>query len=112
MALIFTIMLVCGFNQLKIAIDVVDAAADFIRKTKRIVLVPVVYFFLQLAVILVWFFAIICIMSLGDITVDKSGDHQIKNISYTSGKISEKDIYILYMVMFFGLLWILAFLNA
>ena len=112
-AIIFTIMLVCGFNQLKIAIDVVDAAADFIRKTKRIVLVPVVYFFLQLAIILVWFFAIICIMSLGDITVDQSGDHQIKNISYTStGKITEKDIYILYMVMFFGLLWILAFLNA
>lgn len=72
MALIMLIMLICGFNQLKIAIDVVDASADFIRKTKRIIAVPVVYFFLQLTVVLIWFFAMICVWSIGDIAPKKT----------------------------------------
>jgi len=66
--ILFLIALVCGFHQLKIAIDVIDASADFLRKTKRIILVPVVYFFLQVIVVMTWMFAMCCIWSTGDIT--------------------------------------------
>jgi len=110
------IMLICGFNQLKIAIDVVDASADFLRKTKRVILVPVVYFFAQVLVVLVWMFAMICVWSIGDINA-KTGIanpyHQLKTVTFaTTGKTQAGDMYILAMLMFFGLLWILAFLNA
>lgn len=115
LALIMLIMLFCGFNQLKIAIDVVDAAADFIRKTKRIVSIPVVYFVFQVVVVLVWFFAMICIWSIGDIKaagdVTGNSSHQLKTVTF-SGKADKGDIYTLALVMFFGLLWILAFFNA
>jgi hypothetical protein len=67
-AIIFLIMLVCGFNQLKVAIDVVDASADFLRKTKRVISVPVVYFFFTVVVVMVWLFAMVCIWSIGTIT--------------------------------------------
>jgi len=45
LSLIFACMIYCGYNQLKTAIDVLDASADFLAGTKRIFLVPVVYFF-------------------------------------------------------------------
>jgi len=75
--ILFLIALVCGFNQLKIAIDVVDASADFLRKTKRVILVPVVYFFLQVIVVMTWMFAMCCIWSTGDI----SASHGVTNTS-------------------------------
>lgn len=45
-SLLFACMIYCGYNQLKTAIDVIDAAADFLAKTKRIIAVPIVYFVL------------------------------------------------------------------
>jgi len=83
--------------------------------TKRIVALPVIYFFAQVIVVMVWFGAMICIWSIGDIvvksgTVNSQAGYQLKTVNFT--KISEGDMYIIAMVMFFGLLWILAFLNA
>jgi hypothetical protein len=72
LAIIMLIMLICGFNQLKIAIDVVDASADFIRKTKRVISIPVVYFFFQVIAVLIWLFAVICVWSIGDINASQS----------------------------------------
>lgn len=43
-SLLFALMIYCGYNQLKTAIDVIDAAADFLAKTKRIIAVPIIYF--------------------------------------------------------------------
>jgi membrane protein YqaA with SNARE-associated domain len=36
----------CGYKSLKMAIDVIDASADFLAKTKRILLVPGIFFLL------------------------------------------------------------------
>lgn len=38
---LFLVSICCMFNSLKIAIDVIDASADFLAKTKRVILVPV-----------------------------------------------------------------------
>jgi hypothetical protein len=35
----------CGYKSLKMAIDVIDASADFLARTKRILLVPGLFFF-------------------------------------------------------------------
>lgn len=113
LALLMVCMLVCGFNQLRIAINVVDASADFIRKTKRIILVPVIYFFAQILIFITFLFCMACIWSMGDITV-KTGtinaSHQLKTSTFPKGKY--EDFIITALVMFFGLLWILAFFNA
>ena len=112
--LIMLIMLICGFNQLKIAIDVVDASADFLRKTKRVILIPVIYFFFQVITVLTFMFAFVCIWSIGDITVKegsiKNKYYQLKTANFANG--TSGDMYLLIMGMFFGLLWILAFFNA
>jgi hypothetical protein len=108
------IMLICGFNQLKIAIDVVDASADFLRKTKRVILVPVLYFVFQVVTVLTFMFAFVCMWSIGDINV-KGGStinkyYQLKTVTFAKG--TSGDMYLLALGMFFGLLWILAFFNA
>jgi hypothetical protein len=69
LAIVMSILLWCGFSALKIAIDVIDAAADFIAGTKRIILVPVVYFIFQLIVFITWMFCMACIWSTGEISV-------------------------------------------
>ena len=84
LAIIMLIMLICGFNQLKIAIDVVDASADFLRKTKRVVAVPVVYFVFQVVTVMVWFGGMICIWSIGNISAKESSTlnpyYQLKTV--------------------------------
>ena len=50
-AALFFCMIYCGYSNLKTAIDVIDAAADFLAKTKRIVLVPVLYFVVTMIVL-------------------------------------------------------------
>jgi hypothetical protein len=111
------IMLICGFNQLKIAIDVIDAAADFLRKTKRVILVPVAYFILDVVIILVWLFAMGAIWSTGDINAKQSTlenpYYQLKTVTFKKdGTGDAGDMYLLACVFFFGLLWIIAFFNA
>jgi hypothetical protein len=69
---IFNLLLCCFWKQVKVAIAVIDATADFFAATKRIILVSVLYFFVTLAFILVWFAAVGCIMSLNTITADPS----------------------------------------
>lgn len=66
-AFIMLCMIVCGFNQLRTAINVVDASADFTAKTKRIIGVPVFYFFIQMIIVSTWLFSMACIWSWGDI---------------------------------------------
>jgi ABC-type multidrug transport system fused ATPase/permease subunit len=113
-AIIMLIMLVCGFNQLKIAIDVVDASADFIRKTKRVIGVPVIYFFLQVIAVLITMFAFVCVWSIGDIASKDSSvtnsSHQLKTVTFKKG--TADDMYYIAATMFFGLLWIVQFFNA
>ena len=72
-------MIYCGYNQLKTAIDVIDAAADFLAKTKRIVLVPICYFLVTMIVLTIWLGAILCVLSMGEVT---AGSNQQKSISY------------------------------
>lgn len=112
-AIIMLIMLICGFNQLKTAIDVVDASADFLRKTKRVILIPVIYFVFQVITVLVFMFAFVCMWSIGEINVSTSPlntEHQLKTVTFAKGTAG--DMYLLAMGLFFGLLWILAFFNA
>jgi hypothetical protein len=61
-------MIYCGYRQLKTAIDVLDASADFLAGTKRIFLLPTVFFFVQIIVIGLFLSALLSIRTMGEIT--------------------------------------------
>lgn len=62
----------CGMKSLKLAIDVIDASADFLAGTKRILLVPGVFFIFQIITVLIWVAAMMCVVSMNEITVDET----------------------------------------
>ena len=48
----------------------IETAADFFADTKRIIFVPVLYFFIGISIFVMWIAAMICVASVGNITVD------------------------------------------
>lgn len=84
LGLLFMCAVCCFFTSLKIAIDVIDASADFLAKTKRIILVPVIFFVFNVIAVLVWLTAYISVTTLKFDKVVASGEvddgklHQIK----------------------------------
>jgi choline transporter-like protein 2/4/5 len=109
-ALIFALMVWCQWHSLKMAIDVVDAAADFLFKTKRIIAVPVMYFFMTVICVVTWLGAVMCINTMGEITADTSLVPQLRVTTKTEAQ--EKLFVYLFLFMFLGILWILQFIQA
>lgn len=102
--LCFTMFIACFFKQLKLAIDVVDASADFIMVTKRILLVPLVYFFLSLTVVIIWFSGYLGVMSMNEME-PMLLIPQAKSIKWTGDTVGYA------CVMWFGLIWMLCILD-
>ena len=86
------------------AIDVIDASADFLAGTKRILLVPGLFFILQIITVLIWVSAMMFVLSMNEITVDETIP-QGKNLEWT-----EKTQYMA-LYMLFGVLWICAWFE-
>ena len=74
LGVVYLLAICCGYRSLKIAIDVIDASADFLAATKRIMIVPIVYFFMTLIILAMWIPCMIAIGSIAvyDIEADKS----------------------------------------
>ena len=72
MTLVYMLMLWCGYQSLKLAIDVIDASADFLAGTKRILGVPLLYFFITILFLVFWLTAVISVHSIGNITGSNS----------------------------------------
>jgi len=70
LAVAFLTCICCGFKSLKLAIDVIDASADFLAKTKRIILVPLLYFFISIIVFMTWLFAFMNVASMNKMVPD------------------------------------------
>ena len=81
-ALLYVMMVICFWKSLVVSIAILETAADFFADTKRIVLVPVVFFILQLLVVGVWIGAILCVNSIGEITVESVAS-QSKDVEHT-----------------------------
>ena len=106
LAAFFLLCICCGFRSLKLAIDVIDASADFLASTKRIILVPVLYFFVTIILFGSWVVCFLNVASLNTIKADTGIIPQMKDLIWEDKKIK-------YMAwfMFFGLLWIMAFIK-
>ena len=79
----FSACVICGFKSLKQAIDCIDASADFLARTKRVVFVPVFYFFITTLVCLACAFGFLCVLSLGGVT---AGHNQTKKFTLSDDK--------------------------
>lgn len=89
------------------AIDVIDAAADFCSDFKSILLIPILYFILTVLVFLVWFGCMLCVVSMNDISAspDQSLFPQKKDLVW------KKNVEYMALAMLFGILWIMAWLD-
>jgi len=94
----------CAYESLKFAIDVIDASADFLAGTKRIILVPALYFFLTIVSIFVWAGCLACVVSLNDIKADPLIP-QSKDFDWTD------EAWYMSWYMLFGILWFTAWLE-
>jgi len=110
LALIFAILVCCGFNSLRTAINVVDASADFLRKTKRIIFVPILYFLLNVLVVFAWVAIVACFNSMGTITAEQGIAPQFRKCTFAAGH--ETDHALVAWALLFGLLWVVAFNQA
>lgn len=103
LAAIFLLCITCGYRSLKLAIDVIDASADFLFKTKRIVAVPIVYFIITLIIVFVWMGMLFCVVSMNKIEAGKFP--QVKDIT-----ISSEFNYWSLWYMAFALIWLVSFI--
>ena len=67
---IYLLTMICCFNSLRVAIAVIETAADYFADTKRIIFVPLLYFFIGVVAFVGWVAAVLCVASIGDITVE------------------------------------------
>jgi len=67
---IFNCMLYCFYSQFKVAIAVIDAAADFFADTKRIILVSMLHFLVGLIFLAFWLSAAGSIYGMNDFKYD------------------------------------------
>ena len=66
-AVLFYICLACKFKALRISIAIIETAADFFADSKRIIIVPIIYFCVAVSVFIIWFFGVMCLAASGTI---------------------------------------------
>lgn len=104
-AALYVLFLACIWSQLAVSIAILEAAADFVGETKRVMFLPVFFFFIMLISIICWIAGSICLFSVGDISGSSSGG-QARHVTWDQ---TTRDLM---YFMFFGLLWIMAFVIA
>jgi hypothetical protein len=67
---LYLVLMFYKFKSVKTAINVVDAAAEFMVGNKRVILVPFVYFFVMVGIIYLWTMCMIAIVGLNEIKSD------------------------------------------
>lgn len=111
--IVYLMALCCGYRSLKIAIDVIDASADFLAKTKRIILVPIFYFFVTIIILFLWVPSVVALSTMAITKVEANPDQaQMKLITKTDDKKKTDLLWIIFVFMLFVLLWICQFIKA
>jgi hypothetical protein len=101
--LVFNCLLCCYRTQFKIAIAVVDASADFLAATKRLILTSFLFFIFQVIILAVWVTGMAFIFSTNEVTPNQNlelGSYQFKSINVAG---SSKGIS---AFMFVGIIWV------
>lgn len=59
--------MLCLCRTLVISIAILEASADFVGSNFRIILVPIIFFFINFAVFALWAVGAVCVFSIGEI---------------------------------------------
>ena len=107
---IFSVIFFCvafwGRKSLILAVDVIDASADFIADNRRVFIVPMVYYGLSIMLFVVFVLAFMATLALNKIIPGKIDvDPQDRDFVWES-----KYVYML-IVLTFAFLWIRAYLE-
>ena len=105
---IWYIVMACNFQSLRVSIAIIETAADWFADTKRIMAIPFMYFLIGLIIVGVWAACMVSVSSIGDITVE----HEIDVKSQTKHVDWDKNTWIMVFYMWFGILWIIAYISA
>lgn len=104
LAVVFSIIIYCYREQLQMALDCIDASADFLYDTYRIIWTPIAHFLMQILVIFLWCGSMAQVMSLNEIEAS-SVYAQLRIVKWSD------DVWKLCLFMIFGLLWLCALLD-
>ena len=70
LGVIYCLLLTCNIQSLRVSIRIIETAADFFADTKRVALVPILFFVVSIATFCGFVYGYICISSVGNIKVD------------------------------------------
>lgn len=98
----YLLVLLCCCNKIRLGIAIMRTAADFIRDTYRVFLVPIFFFFAIAIWMAYWIVSIVFIWSVGDIKDDRK-------TPFASIEWSETTRYV-FLYDVFGMFWVNAFL--
>lgn len=96
--------IVCLFNRIKLAVKVIEAAADFVSDYKEIVLVPILLVVIAGLYCVYWIYGLAWIFSTGE--VYHNSNYPWGKISWTDGLKNKVYLHV------FTLFWHTAFLLA
>lgn len=102
---IYYLVMACNFKSLRVSIAIIETAADYFSDTKRIMIIPVIYFMFGLSVFLMWIYGVLCIASIGDIT---GGNYNLQSKDVNRAEITNWMIF----WMVWGMIWIGCFIVA
>lgn len=71
----------CNCRSIRVAIAILEAAADYVVNTKRIVFVPFMSFVVIIITMIFWILGMLCVFSVGTITGSDDGS-QFKEIKW------------------------------
>ena len=118
-AILFAMCIWCKWDDLKLAIEIVNASADFLAQTKRLLATPLVYFVFLFIFFLFWLSCIICVMSMGKITPEPDQNDPLKpwiplykDVDWGDRKDTGKIANYMLAFLCFGLIWTVFFLQA
>mmetsp|Transcript_24805 Transcript_24805/g.17505 ORF Transcript_24805/g.17505 Transcript_24805/m.17505 type:complete len:263 (-) Transcript_24805:792-1580(-) len=115
-ACLFCICIMCNLKAMKISFAIIESAAEYFSQTKRIIIVPILFFFIGVTFFLMWLFGLVCIATAGTVvptpyngilTPDSTFTQQRTIVHNTA---SANGWYIAYM--FVGLIWVSAFIVS
>lgn len=105
--IVYSVVSCCALNEIKVAIYIVDAVADYIYHARKLVLVPLAVLLVTIFTTTFWILCMGSMNSVGEITADPASGPQFKKVQ--PSKTEEEVLYWMNITMVFGLLWIWSF---
>lgn len=102
LCVLYILLLLCCCNKIRLGIAILKTAADFIKDTLRIFLVPIIFFFILAIWLTYWLVALIFIWSVGEV-------RSKQDTPFASIKWEDTTRYVFWYNLF-GLFWVNAFI--